>query len=398
MGSCSSKVDPYVIRLDANVSVKPLTSCSVSNSLNDVAPGAKKANLEIGKNDISGREKQLKGSIAIKGAAKAVLAMNRMSSSTFCRGKLKMSSSFPWLIKEADYDVSKLSMKSIEFKRVIGYGLMGIVRLAKLRDCNGYFAVKSIRKDYVKRHHDGRHIRNEKEILRKLRTSPFCITYFGSFQDTKAIHFAMELAAGGELFRRLNKKENFSSQASKFYAIEILAALEHIHSLGYIYRDLKPENVMLDENGHCKLVDFGFATLPDSEGFCHTNVGTPAYLSPEQLNGKFTNGYTCIVDWWAFGCFIYELMVGVTPFCRDNRETPYAIYLRVLKGKINFPRRMDSQSKDLINQLCLSDVTKRLKEPSAIKSHSYFSIVSCKWDEVKKMFLVPPFVPRIRYF
>ena len=380
MGNCTSKVDPYVVRLDANAFVHS-TVQEKSNSF-----------------DASNRKKPKNGRAALKGAVKAVMAINRMSSSTFGRGKLKMSTSFPWLIKEADYNVSKLSMESIEFKRVIGYGLMGIVRLAKLKDCNGYFAIKSIRKDYVKRHHDDRHIRNEKEILMKLRSFPFCITFFGTFQDNKAIHFAMELAAGGELFRRLNKKENFSSQVSKFYAIEILVALEHIHSLGYVYRDLKPENVMLDENGHCKLVDFGFAALPDSNGLCHTNVGTPAYLSPEQLNGKFTNGYTRIVDWWAFGCFIYELMVGVTPFCKDNRETPYAIYLRVLKGKINFPRRMDSESKDLINQLCFYDVNKRLTEPSVIKDHSYFSVVSSKWDLVKKLSLVPPFVPRIRYF
>ena len=90
--------------------------------------------------------------------------------------------------------------------------------------------------------------------------------------------------------------------------------------------------------------------------------------------------------------------MGVTPFCKDNRETPYAIYLRVLKGKINFPRRMDSESKDLINQLCFYDVNKRLTEPSVIKDHSYFSVVSSKWDLVKKLSLVPPFVPRIRYF
>jgi serine/threonine protein kinase len=206
----------------------------------------------------------------------------------------------------------------------------------------------------------------------------------------------MELAAGGELFRRLSKKENFSPHASRFYSIEIFSILEHVHAMGYVYRDLKPENVMLDENGHCKLVDFGFATRPDSSGLCHTNVGTPAYLSPEQLNGKFTNGYTKIVDWWSLGCFVFELLTGLTPFCRNNRETQYAIYLRVLKGKISFPRKMDAESKDLVSQLCSADLTKRLCEPAEIKNHAFFSAAAGNWDKVKKLKLVPPFVPRIR--
>jgi protein kinase A len=274
--------------------------------------------------------------------------------------------------------------------------LIGVVRIAKLKSSQGYIAVKAIRKDYVKRHHDERHIKNEKEILIAMKSCPFTINLFGTFQDSRNVYFAMELAAGGELFRRLNKKENFSNAASKFYAIEIFIALEHMHNLGYVYRDLKPENIMLDENGHCKLVDFGFSTAPDSEGLCHTSCGTPAYLSPEQLNGKFTNGYTKTVDWWALGCFVYELCCGITPFCKNNKETPYEIYLRVLKGKIHFPRKVDQETKDLISCLCLADLGQRLKEPELIKNHAYFLGVAGKWDLVRKCKLVPPFVPRIR--
>ena len=122
--------------------------------------------------------------------------------------------------------------------------------------------------------------------------NPFICSLFGTFQDKKFIYFVLEFAAGGELFSRLyNKKGIFGAQTSKFYLAEILLALEHVHSHGYCYRDLKPENVMLDEEGHCKLIDFGFAAKPDKEGLLHTNVGTPAYLSPEQLNHKKTGGY-----------------------------------------------------------------------------------------------------------
>jgi serine/threonine protein kinase len=111
----------------------------------------------------------------------------------------------------------------------------------------------------------------------------------------------MEYAAGGELFSRLhNTKGIFGCNTSKFYLCEILLAIEHVQSHGYAYRDLKPENIMLDEEGHCKLIDFGFAARPDKDGLLHTNVGTPAYLSPEQLNHKKTGGYKPYVDYWSF--------------------------------------------------------------------------------------------------
>ena len=89
-------------------------------------------------------------------------------------------------------------------------------------------------------------------------------------------------------------------------------ALEHVQELGFVYRDLKPENIILDEEGHCKLVDFGFSTpCANNETKLHTLCGTPAYLSPEQLDGKFTNGYTRVVDWWSYGVLVYELLTGM---------------------------------------------------------------------------------------
>lgn len=307
---------------------------------------------------------------------------------------LQVSPKASWLVKK----MSQQTVWDTEFKfgRVIGKGLMGTVRIASFQQANDakplYVAIKSVRKDYIIRHRDERHIRNEKEILLSL-TSPFCVKLFGTFQDPDNIHFVMEYCAGGELFRKLAKKRAFQPNMVKFYASEIYLALYHIHELGYVFRDLKPENVMLDETGHCKLVDFGFATRPNENGLCLTNVGTPAYLSPEQLNGKFTNGYTKIVDWWSFGILVYELLTGTTPFCRSFKESSYEIYLRVLKGNIHFPWGFSSIAKDFVTQLLCADVNLRLVDPERIKTHSYFQDVNWEWIERKK--IIPPSIPKL---
>ena len=216
---------------------------------------------------------------------------------------------------------------------------MGEVSLAKLRKDGKFVAIKAVSKGYIAKHKDDRHVHNEREILGRLR-HPFVVSLFGTFQDKKRIYFVMEFVAGGELFSKLRGNQCLTAPVAKFYLSEILSALAYVHANGYAYRDLKPENVLLDTDGHCRLMDFGFACAPPGgpDGLMRTNCGTPAYLSPEQLSRKKTGGYTRIVDWWSFGCVAYELQSGNTPFCKDHSgDSHYAIYLRVIKGKISFP-------------------------------------------------------------
>jgi serine/threonine protein kinase len=269
---------------------------------------------------------------------------------------------------------------------------MGTVRIAKNK--NGkYMVFKAVRKDYVVKHNDHRHIQNERDILRALNCS-FCVRLFGTFQDRVNVYYVLEYCPGGELFQRLGRKKQFPPEEAKFYISEVFVALEHVQELGYVYRDLKPENVILDEEGHCKLVDFGFSTpCADNTTKLHTLCGTPAYLSPEQLDGKFTNGYTRVVDWWSFGVLIYELLTGKTPFSRNNKESHYEIFLRILNKRISFPWGMDSVSKDIISKLCHAQLDKRLCSAPEIKEHQYFTM---PWEDVKNRRLVPPFVPRIK--
>lgn len=130
--------------------------------------------------------------------------------------------------------------------------------------------LKSVKKDYINKHNDLRHVKNEKTILTTLH-SPFCIKLFGTFQDRVYLHFALEYAPGGELFHRLGRKKSFAPAVAKFYATEVFSALEHVQKMGFVYRDLKPENVILDEDGHCKLVDFGFSRpAPTDDDRIHT--------------------------------------------------------------------------------------------------------------------------------
>ena len=129
---------------------------------------------------------------------------------------------------------------------------MGTVRIAKNKN-NKYLVFKAVRKEYIVKHHDQRHVQNEKDILRAINCS-FCVKLFGTFQDKTNIYYALEFCPGGELFQRLGKKKSFALDEAKFYLSEVFVALEHVQELGFVYRDLKPENVILDEEGHCKLV------------------------------------------------------------------------------------------------------------------------------------------------
>lgn len=337
------------------------------------------------------------------GSEKGVMGRRSSSSSVLAQGHAKtngptdirVSSVHSWLLKDAH--ITSTQVDSIEDVRILGKGLMGTVRLAKWKYMENdlYFAIKSVNKEYIIKHNDARHVTNEREILRSL-SSPFVIRLFGTHQDDDNIYYMLEYAAGGELFHRLMKKRSFPAQVAKFYASEIFLALEHVQSLGYVYRDLKPENVMLDSSGHCKLVDFGFSRTPNKNGLCSTNCGTPAYLSPEQLNGKFTNGYTRVVDWWSFGCLIFELMTGLTPFCKKFHDSAYEIYMRVLNGSISFPGSFDKDTKELIKNLLRHDIKQRLVDPLLIKNAAYFSFPNCSWADVETRRVHPPFTPVIK--
>lgn len=185
--------------------------------------------------------------------------------------KYSFSTNSPWIIKTADF--SKLTFKDFEYLRVIGQGLMGTVRICKTKQSKKYFVLKSINKENILKHKDVNHVISERNILLNLSTFQFCSNIFGTFQDKYNVYFALEYVPGGELFYYIRLKKHFSNEITKFFAMEIFYILYYLHSNSIVYRDLKPENILIDDEGHCKIIDFGFSTYLPSSGRMKTICG-----------------------------------------------------------------------------------------------------------------------------
>ncbi|XP_041482421.1 cAMP-dependent protein kinase catalytic subunit PRKX-like isoform X2 [Lytechinus variegatus] len=206
------------------------------------------------------------------------------------------------------------------------------------------------------------------------------------------LYMLLEYACGGELFTYLRNSARFNNDTSKFYAMEIISAIDYLHKETIVYRDLKPENILLDSEGHVKLTDFGFAKkLVDNRTW--TLCGTPEYLAPEIIQSK---GHGKAVDWWALGILIYEMLAGYPPFYDEN---PFGIYEKILACKIDWPRSIGSKPKKLIQGLLVIDRTKRLGCMRAgsndIKNADWFESVD--WEMVRQRQLKPPIVPRLTH-
>lgn len=281
------------------------------------------------------------------------------------------------------------SFKDFEVKKTIGTGTFGRVCLCRDKVTGGYYALKILEKADVIRLKQVEHVKNEKTILQQV-THPFIIDMIWSTHDDSSLYMLFEYVCGGELFTYLRNAGRFNSTMGTFYAAEIVLALEYLHKYQIVYRDLKPENLLLDRDGNLKITDFGFAKKLTDRTW--TLCGTPEYLAPETIMNK---GYNKAVDWWALGILIYEMLAGYPPFFDDN---PVAIYEKILAGKIEWPRYIDPVAKDLIKKLLVPDRTKRLgcmkNGADDIKRHRLFKGIS--WEDVLNKRVKPPIVPEVK--
>lgn len=288
-----------------------------------------------------------------------------------------------------DWTLKLFRLEDFVFGKTVGTGTFGRVRLVKLRDHEKYFAMKIMRKIDIVRLHQVDHIYSEKFLLSRLNC-PFIIRLYGAFQDPQHLFMLLEYAIGGELFTYLRRAGRFPLGTTKFYAAEIVCALEYMHGLNIVYRDLKPENLLLDARGHIKIADFGFAkVIPDNRTW--TLCGTPEYLAPEIILGR---GHGRPVDWWALGILIYEMMAGFPPF---YDETPFLIYEKILAGKLEFPPHFDGALCDLLTKLLTAEPQKRLGCGALgaydVKSHDWF--IGVDWEALAKKQIQAPFTPAV---
>ncbi|XP_044317594.1 cAMP-dependent protein kinase catalytic subunit 3 isoform X2 [Drosophila rhopaloa] len=286
--------------------------------------------------------------------------------------------------------VRKYHLDDYQIIKTVGTGTFGRVCLCRDRISEKYCAMKILAMTEVIRLKQIEHVKNERNILREIR-HPFVISLEWSTKDDSNLYMIFDYVCGGELFTYLRNAGKFTSQTSNFYAAEIVSALEYLHSLQIVYRDLKPENLLINRDGHLKITDFGFAKKLRDRTW--TLCGTPEYIAPEIIQSK---GHNKAVDWWALGVLIYEMLVGYPPF---YDEQPFGIYEKILSGKIEWERHMDPIAKDLIKKLLVNDRTKRLGNmkngADDVKRHRWFKHLN--WNDVYSKKLKPPILPDVHH-
>jgi len=280
----------------------------------------------------------------------------------------------------------KFKLDDFVIMQTLGTGSFGRVHLVKHKETGKYYAMKVLVKRQIIESKQVEHTINEKKILETL-DHPYMVNLVGSFKDNRNLYIVLEYVCGGELFSYLRQCKRLPNHVARFYAAEVVLAFEHLHSKDIIYRDLKPENLLIDKSGNIKITDFGFAKyVPD---VTWTLCGTPDYLAPEIIQSK---GYGKAVDWYALGVLIYEMLAGFPPFYDEDQMR---LYERILEGRLRWPSYFDPAAKDLIKRLLSPDLTKRygnLKSGVAdIKKHKWFSEID--WKKLAEVKVKAPYIP-----
>ena len=286
------------------------------------------------------------------------------------------------------YLPKNLNIRDYELRQTISKGCHSIIKLAKAVQSNKFFALKKIKKSEIISLNIKDRIRNG-IIALSLCESNFIQKYQGFAIDDKFVYVLTELITGGGLYPLLREEGRFPLPQAKTYAAEVVLILEHLHSRDIIYRDLRPENLLFDHKGFLKLVDFGFAKV--LEGQTYTVCGLPEYLAPEILLNK---GYGKEIDWWAFGCLLYEFLVGISPFYEKD---PILIFKRILKRDIKFPSNFPPSAKSLIKHCLELDIGNRYgglnRGIAEIKQHRCFEGID--WNSLSKQKGKQIYIPNV---
>jgi len=292
------------------------------------------------------------------------------------------------LKQRTTYQQTGLAMKLIRHVRLIGAGSFGSVRLVEHVKSNVRYALKRIRKVSGEVPED---VRRETDLLSKT-SHPFVLEMVTTFETDKSIYILTELITGGQL-HELTQGRVISRKHAQFYIGSLCLVFESLHQVDIVYRDLKPENVMLDSQGYVKLVDFGLAKQLDSSHRTFTLVGTIYYMGPEVIQGK---GYGKECDFWSLGVMLYELVTGVLPF-GDDAEDENSILNSVIEDDLSFPNKYnDSAGKKLIQSLLKKNARERLGANGwgEVKEHKFFKMEPKLFSKIVGREIEAPFVPQ----
>ncbi|KAK6505708.1 serine/threonine protein kinase, AGC [Arthrobotrys musiformis] len=290
-----------------------------------------------------------------------------------------------------------LHAHQFELLRTLGTGTFARVWLVRPKreyrsSGTEFYALKVLKKKDVVKLKQVEHVLNERMLLSVSRPQPFIVDLYASWSDRENLYMLLEYSPGGEVFTYLRKMRRFNQVQTQFYIASVTLILEFLHDRGIVYRDLKPENILLDARGHVKLVDFGFAKKIGSQE-TYTLCGTPEYLSPEVIQSR---GHTTAVDWWALGILTYEFLCGFPPFY-DN--SPFAIYEKIVQGRISFPAALDETTRDFISRLCEADLSSRLGNlvngARDVKNHPFFFGID--WKALSEQRMNGPLVPELSF-
>ena len=297
----------------------------------------------------------------------------------------------------------KLTIFDYESLAIIGRGAFGEVHVCRNKKTKEIVAIKKIKKSVLLQKNQIKHTRDEQDFLSKIK-SDWIVELKYSFQEGDFLYLIMEYLPGGDLMNLFIKKDTLTEEEAKFYICEIILAIESIHNLNCIHRDIKPDNILIDKKGHIKLSDFGLAKIADNifkediinyKGNKHNRnfscVGTAYYVAPEVLNKK---GYGKEIDWWSLGIIFYEMIFGYAPFCsKHTNDVCYKVlhFEKFLKFPENI--KISDNAKDLIIKLITNSNLRLGKNGSEeIKSHPFFKGIN--WNKIKEM--RPPFIPKLK--
>ncbi|XP_040991467.1 3-phosphoinositide-dependent protein kinase 1-like isoform X1 [Juglans microcarpa x Juglans regia] len=296
-------------------------------------------------------------------------------------GNVQRSKSFAFRAPQESFTI-----QDFELGKIYGVGSYSKVVRAKKKDTGTVYALKIMDKKFITKENKTSYVKLERIVLDQL-DHPGIVRLFFTFQDTFSLYMALESCEGGELFDQITRKGRLSEDETRFYAAEVVDALEYIHSLGLIHRDIKPENLLLTAEGHVKIADFGSVklmqesriTVPPnaaSDDKACTFVGTAAYVPPEVLN---SSPATIGNDLWALGCTLYQMLSGTSPF---NDASEWLIFQRIIARDIRCPDYFSEEARDIIDRLLDLDSSRR---PGAgpdgyavLKTHPFFKGIDWK--------------------